>query len=424
MVEQNIQMVSSGLQFIDRFWGGFYKGASYLVIGAKNSGRSLLGLQFAQEAINRGEVCLFFTSMSPSELMAYADSIGFDMDYYMNKNQLILVRVAHPFETGDNLNTDQFLIEYLTDIVSIVNQYNPSRIIFDEITAYVSFDNLDLLETAFANALENIESKDITSVYIISEPVTFESQIIVGSISRLVTATIMLSPTGGSEYQEDNNSGIIKLIPNMGHTNSEYSGGYIIKYGEGIVVPQEDKSADETERETAEINKPIRKTASDVYISLSNISVNSDDYLYSNIYSYNDFLLIVNNQIALFNSAGQKFHLISFKLNKEAERNNILTINQLENSVRLSTEKRDKICVIDKYVLVLVTKSDIKRVNGIISKLQHNLPGSDREYIRRALRYISVLCKEINETTENSEFLLRSILEAKESGDDNNRIDN
>ncbi|HEX3073750.1 MAG TPA: ATPase domain-containing protein, partial [Ignavibacteriales bacterium] len=95
-MEQNIQMVSSGMPFIDSHWGGFYKGASYLVVGAKNSGRSLLGLQFAQETIRRNGVCLYFTSMHPAELMKNASSIGFDVEACMKENKLIVVRVADP----------------------------------------------------------------------------------------------------------------------------------------------------------------------------------------------------------------------------------------------------------------------------------------------------------------------------------------
>lgn len=404
-MEQNIQMVASGMPFIDRFWGGFYKGASYLVVGAKNSGRSLLGLQFAQETIKKEGICLYFTSMHPVEFMKNASAIGFDAEGYMKENKLVVVRVADPFEAGEKLNSDQFLIEYLTDIVSIVDQYKPQRIVFDEITAYVSFNNLDFLETAFLKTLEAFEGKNITSVFIISEPAAFESQIIVGTISKLVTATISMNPAVTSNGYKKDYHGSIKLIPNVGHTEGEFSGEYLIEKGEGITIRLQENARKEENKTSSN-----GKLSASQYISLANISVDKDDYLYSNIYNYHDFSLIINNQIALFNSAGQTFYLISFRLDPDAERKGILNINQFQNAVRLSTEKRDKICVINNYIVVLVTRSDIKRVSGIISKIQYNLPGNDPEYIKKTLPYLSVLCKEINEENENAESLLKSII--------------
>jgi circadian clock protein KaiC len=398
-------MVSSGMPFIDRHWGGFYKGASYLVVGAKNSGRSLLGLQFAQETIRRNGVCLYFTSMHPAELMKNASSIGFDVEACMKENKLIVVRVADPNDPNEKLNSDQFLIEYLTDIVSIVDQYQPQRVVFDEITAYVSFNNLDFLETAFLKTLEAFEGKNITSVFIISEPAAFESQIIVGTISKLVTATISLNPVASSNGFKKDYHGAIKLIPNVGHTEGEFSGEYLIQNGEGIIIKTYESGKKEEPK--ASING---KLSSSQYIPLINISVDKDDYLYSNIYNYDDFSLIINNQIALFNSAGQTFYLISFRLDPEAEKQGLLNINQFQNAVRLSTEKRDKICVINNYIVVLVTRSDVKRASGIISKIQYNLPGNDPDYIKRTLKYLSVLCKEINEENENAESLLRSVI--------------
>src|SRR5512147_2191525 len=95
-MKKKIQLVSSGISIVDNAWGGFYRGGTYLLVGPRKSGRTLLGLQFAKESIKQKEICLYFTSMRPKDLMIQAASIDFDLQNYMNQNQVIVVRVAPP----------------------------------------------------------------------------------------------------------------------------------------------------------------------------------------------------------------------------------------------------------------------------------------------------------------------------------------
>ena len=60
--------------------------------------------------------------------------LSFDLQSYMNQNLIIVVRVAAPNDLDEIRNPDNFLVEYIKDIVTVVDQYYPSRIIFDELT--------------------------------------------------------------------------------------------------------------------------------------------------------------------------------------------------------------------------------------------------------------------------------------------------
>ena len=106
--------------------------------------------------------------------MIQAASLNFDIQSYMNQNLIIVVRVAPPNGIYDMYNYDDYLVEYFNDIITVVDQYRPARIIFDELTPFVGFKNLDYLQDAFVHTLETIEEKDITSLFIISEPATKE----------------------------------------------------------------------------------------------------------------------------------------------------------------------------------------------------------------------------------------------------------
>ena len=133
-MSSSIRLISSGFNFIDKKWGGIYRGGSYMLVGPRKSGRTLLGLQFALESAKSQEVCLYFTTMRPKDLMIQAASLNFDIQAYMNQNLIIVVRVAPPNDVYDMPNPDDYLVEYMNDIITVVNQYNPQRIIFDELT--------------------------------------------------------------------------------------------------------------------------------------------------------------------------------------------------------------------------------------------------------------------------------------------------
>ena len=48
-MKKKIQIIPSGISLVDKAWGGFYRGGTYLMIGQRKSGRTLLGLQYAME---------------------------------------------------------------------------------------------------------------------------------------------------------------------------------------------------------------------------------------------------------------------------------------------------------------------------------------------------------------------------------------
>ncbi|HSP86953.1 MAG TPA: ATPase domain-containing protein [Ignavibacteriaceae bacterium] len=81
-MRKKIQLTSSGISFVDETWGGFYSCSTYMLVGPRKSGKTLLGLQFAQEAVkNQQTVCIYFTNMRPKDLMINGVAINFDLQY-------------------------------------------------------------------------------------------------------------------------------------------------------------------------------------------------------------------------------------------------------------------------------------------------------------------------------------------------------
>ncbi|MGE5432039.1 MAG: RAD55 family ATPase [Syntrophomonadaceae bacterium] len=416
-MKRNIQLVQTGLPLIDQAWGGFYKGGTYLLVGPKKSGRTLLGLQYAMQSARQKEVCLYFTNMRPKDLMIHAASIDFDIQTYMNQNLIVVVRVTPPADLYDLRDPDEYLIEYLKDIVTVVEQFAPKRIIFDELTPYIGFSNLNLLRESFLDTLENIEQRDVTSLFTIGEPATPVAQSIVDELVQHVTASIYLQKRiAPGDFKAQN--GKMTITPNIGHTEGQFTANYTIEPYKGIVTDFKPSWPQAEFPAALQENRPQLQDGR--YQSLSNFETHQEPYSFSNFYEYNEFLLLLNNQIALYKSTGQIFSLVSFKLDTAAERDRLLTINQLQNAVRLATDKKDKICVYDNKVIVLLIRSDKKNLAGLVTKIQANFPSSDSNYLKTVQQYISVLFVEIDETVENAEALMKSVLGEEFRSDKNN----
>ncbi len=429
----SVKLIPSGFSIIDDNWGGIYRGGSYLVIGPKKSGRSLLALQYTREAVNNNEVCLYFTNMRARDLMIQAASINFDIQNHMNEENVIVVRIASPDDLYNLSNVDNYLIEYMNDIISVVGQYNPSRIVFDELTPYVGFTNLDMLRDSFRHTVEVIEDQEITSFYILGEPATARAKSVVDMLAQQVTGVIYLKRSMEDE-EKSGHAGTVEIIPNVGHPQGEFSDKYKIIPNEGLVIVNKEvkvlqekevadtfdeldknekieKAAGKSEKKE-EIKSEPKQNLRSVKIRPAELNLTKETIGSSSTYNSNDFILLLNNQIALYRSTGQLFNLVSLKLDPAAQVKGYLNSEQLINTVTMSATRKDKVMADENKILTLLVNSDENDVQKFISNIPKNLPSTDDEYIKTVLSYISVVTVEVDNNVENGEVMLNFILSA------------
>jgi circadian clock protein KaiC len=400
-MKKKIELLTTGISLVDSAWGGFYRGGTYMLIGAHKTGRTLLGLQYALESAKQKEVCLFFTSMRPKDLMIQAASIDFDLQQYMNQNLIIVVRVAPPMDLYNVPDPDHFLAEYLNDIITVVDQYQPSKIVFDELTPFIGFNDLNLLNNTFARTTEEIEDHGITSLLIVGDPATPRAETIVNSLKSFTTGIVYLKKDENSESRIAGGQMIIE--PNIGHTQGKFTAQYVIEPYKGVTT--ETQPIAQPSISTTDTISKLRK-----YKSLADIDAPDEAFSYSNFYNFNDFNLILSNQIALYKSTGQVFTLIAFRLDSEAERKGLLTTIQLQNAIRLAIDRKDKICVIENKIIVLVTREENqKSIVSLISKIKSNFSNSDPNYIKSVVPYISVYAIKVDENIQNANDLFQHL---------------
>lgn len=404
-MRKKIHLTPSGISFVDEAWGGFYNCGSYLIVGSHKSGRTLLGLQFTQEAVNQKEVCVYFTNMRPRDLMINAASIGFDLQHYMDKNQVILIRINPLREKDLEKDPDKFLSGYLQDVVSVIEQYQPAKIVFDELTPFVNFNDAGKLKEVYLHTCEAIENLGATSVFILGEPVSQQSKEIFELLKENSTGLIHLEKKENSE--ELFFGGNITITPVIGHTEGQFKSGYRILPKKGITA---EFIADE--QFPSKLNRQKRKIDSS-YKSLSDIESPAGSIQIINIYNEKEFRLLLNNQIAYFKSTSKTFTLCSIILDETAAESGLITLNQLKQSVRLSVNKRDKITVIDNRIVILVVDEDQKSVNNLIAGIKNNLPQENAEELNRIINYISVFTLQMDETINSADDMLKKIFPDK-----------
>ena len=362
-MKKSVQLFRSGIPIVDSAWGGFYHGGTYLLVGEKKSGKTLLSLQYAAECAKNKEVCLFFTTARPKDLIIQAASIDIDLEYHIHQNSVIVVRVAQPTETTEFKSRDEFLSDYLNDIISVINQYRPTIIIFDELTPYVEFESLNTLRDVFGQMIESIEESGITSLFVLREPIAQSSKMIFNALNSFSTGIIRLQK---AEEDEDQKPGVIDITPNIGHTEGKFKANYFIEPYKGI---------------TTDFKITKRNTKDNILLDITEINpgknsgVFASNYLIPNLYSINDFKLIINNQIALYKTTGQMFTILQLRINFNSTAPNKVSFDQLNNSVLTSAHKKDKICTIGEKIYVLITKSDDQIIEDFISKVNESLNG-------------------------------------------------
>ncbi len=320
-MDVGIKLIPSGSDFIENNWGGFYTGGNYLIYGEKKSGKTLLALNFIKSSLQQKKRCIYFTNTIPKKIIIQAASIGFDAEKYLNNESLIL------FKTPESSGDDEFLSEFYKNISHLVKKFNADRVVVDELTSYLNFINLRHMNSSIDGMIEELSEKNVTSIFLSKEPEGEEAELLLGLLKEKLTGSIHLIKDNSDYY-----SGKITITPNYGHTEGEFTGRYKIIPGKGF----------------SDISDDIVMDSGNFYKSVSSL----EEYLeYSNLYSYEDFLLILNNQISFCKVTKQKCVLTAVRTeNKNG-------FEELRNMIWRISEKKNKISSRGKNILIFIKEN-------------------------------------------------------------------
>ena len=416
----SVKLIPTGFNFIDKNWGGVYQGGSYLVVGSKNSSKSLFALKFLKESNEKGK-CLYFSNLRSKDLFIQASTLNFDLQKNLERDSTTLIRVLPVPQNISQETIDDYLVEYLRDISDLIKKYKPKFLIFDELTEFLRYQNVELLRQKFMDMLEALEEFDITSLFIAATNGETETKKSLQKISNCFTGVIKFDDSD-DRFKNELTSGIATIIPNVGHIQGKFSAEYTFEPQSGLTIKSSiDEISNVKKSPTSQrikIYKPkAEPTDRIIDAALSSLELKSekikqteaDEYSFSNLYEYNDFLLILNTHIALYKATEQSYNLVCFNL-QIGEGETGVTHEQFCNTIILATDKKDKICIVDNMVLVLIVRSSKEMINDLIERIHILLTDSKNSFSSSMLDQIGMQIIEPENTYENSTVMIESLL--------------
>ncbi|MEZ4696295.1 MAG: ATPase domain-containing protein [Rhodothermales bacterium] len=202
--------ITSGLDVVDRAWGGLFKGGSYLVYGRVSNGRGLLALAFEQAGVALGERAMFVSSAREKDLQIQSTAIGFNV---ISANENSLFRHVRTRDLApSNPESASARIEHLTELIL---DFRPARLVVNDLVSLINVGtelSLGEFRNHFVELLERIEPIETTAVFTLPEP---------GNDSARKLAEFIMSRCAGAIHvgarERDSEGYKLTLLPQLGH---------------------------------------------------------------------------------------------------------------------------------------------------------------------------------------------------------------
>jgi archaellum biogenesis ATPase FlaH len=189
-----------------------YQGGMYLCYGDAASGRGLLAMLFLQAGVEQGETCLFISPGRPQDWFIQGDSVSFDLQGAHEKGLVRLLWI--PDVSGLHHLDDHDAARALSDLVTIVVQERPTRVVINDFMPFMQFRSFDGFRQAFLGALEALSATETTILLLLPDPINPVSQKIIDFVRNYVSGSIHL------ELDTSSSAGATRrmtLLPGIGH---------------------------------------------------------------------------------------------------------------------------------------------------------------------------------------------------------------
>jgi len=220
----------TGVPFFDKHYGGIYRGRAMLVSGKVGSGKTILGLQFIQQAIKQNERCLLLSGQPMNDLLIFAESLKLPLGAAVEEGNLILLEY-HDFIPGRDseeyitLPPDGFL-----QFKEIVEAHAIQRIVLDTVLPWVSIrPQINLTEHVFSfvRAFERI---GVTTLMTLPKPASLPSMRLKNALEEVAPVSVTLSTI------QNSNDPIWIVTKYLGEMKLDQGTPYQITPGMGITM--------------------------------------------------------------------------------------------------------------------------------------------------------------------------------------------
>ncbi len=126
-----IDRVSTGIQgFDDLIQGGFPKGSFVLVTGTPGSGKSIFGMQFIMEGLEKGQRCLYISvEQKRNRIVNQALQFGWEFDGYEGQGQLKIIALK---------SQELYELQKINEVRKYILDNHFDRVVIDSISSFTS----------------------------------------------------------------------------------------------------------------------------------------------------------------------------------------------------------------------------------------------------------------------------------------------
>lgn len=190
--------ISSGIEDLDKLCGGngYYRGSSILLSGKAGTGKSSLACAYASASSLRGERCIYFSlEESDKQLTRNMLSVGIDLAPLLEQG-LLRVQAFRPNHRG--------LEEHLFEITAAIEAFQPSCVVIDPITNFVSVGSNEEVKSMLTRIIDHLKNRGITMMFTALTPGSGNPDETETQVSSMVDTWIALDLklVGNSRHRE------------------------------------------------------------------------------------------------------------------------------------------------------------------------------------------------------------------------------
>ncbi|WP_412060875.1 RAD55 family ATPase [Rubrivirga sp. IMCC45206] len=184
----------SGLDAVDRQWGGLAPGRAYLLVGRAGAGRSALALRTAKATVDAEEACLVFSPRPPQELVGVGQQVGLDIPAAHRAGALRVLRIPSAADLAAKGAAG--LVKTYRDLVALVAKDRPARVVIEDFTPLVQFETFEAFHEAFSDLVGAFRQHETTLVLGLGDPANEASRRLLEVVEGLVDGTVRLGADG------------------------------------------------------------------------------------------------------------------------------------------------------------------------------------------------------------------------------------
>jgi circadian clock protein KaiC len=156
--EVSSRRISSGIKELDvMLGGGYYEGSNILLSGTAGTGKTNVGVYFADAASKQGKKALYIAfEESPQQLIRNASSIGLDLSKHVKKGLL-------HFES--TRTSSQGLEMHLANFYKLIKTIKPSVVVVDPITNLITSGNTLEVSAMLGRMMDMFKINNITALF-------------------------------------------------------------------------------------------------------------------------------------------------------------------------------------------------------------------------------------------------------------------